>query len=61
MLKPTAFDKLQDWVTPEEARKFLRLGETAMYERLRAGEIVSRKFGRVWRIPKTALRPDTTK
>lgn len=50
-------DKLPDWMTPEEARAFLRLGKSTMYDRLRSGEIPSRRFGRQYRIAKEALRP----
>lgn len=58
IFQPMAFEALADWVTPEEGRRFLRLGKTSMYEKLRSGEIPSRRFGRQWRIPKTALRPE---
>lgn len=56
--KPMQFEALADWVTPEEGRRFLRLGKTSMYEKLRSGEIPSRRFGRLVRIPKEALRPE---
>ncbi|NOS81311.1 MAG: helix-turn-helix domain-containing protein [Nitrospira sp.] len=44
-------------MTPDEARKFLRIGRSTLYERLRSGEIHSRRFGRQFRIAKEALRP----
>lgn len=56
--EPMSFETLADWVTPDEGRVFLRLGKTSMYEKLRSGEIPSRRFGRQWRIPKSALRPE---
>ncbi|MEQ1847106.1 MAG: helix-turn-helix domain-containing protein, partial [Nitrospira sp.] len=42
---------------PEEARAFLRLGKSTLYEKLRSGEIPSRRFGRQFRIAKEVLRP----
>ena len=51
------FDQLPDWLTPQEARSFLRLGKSTLYENLRSGEIPSRRFGRQFRIAKEALRP----
>ena len=53
----TKFDQLPDWLTPQEARSFLRLGKSTLYEKLRTGEIPSRRFGRQFRIAKDALRP----
>lgn len=53
----TKFDQLPDWLTPQEVRSFLRLGKSTLYERLRSGEIPSRRFGRQFRIAKEALRP----
>ncbi|MDC8451064.1 MAG: helix-turn-helix domain-containing protein [Nitrospira sp.] len=55
---PKSLDELPDWLTPEEARSFLRLGKSTLYERLRNGEIHARRFGRQWRIPKELLRPN---
>ena len=51
------FDALPDWMTPDEAGKFLRIGRSTLYERLRSGEINSRRFGRQFRIAKEVLRP----
>lgn len=52
-----SLDRLPDWLTPEEVRVFLRLGKSTVYERLRTGEIPSRRFGRLYRVSKEALRP----
>lgn len=52
------FDQLPDWLTPEEVRSVLRLGKSTLYERLRSGEIPSRRFGRQYRIAKDSLRPN---
>jgi len=51
------FDALPDWMTVDEARKFLRLGRSTIYERIRRGEIHARRFGRQFRISKNALCP----
>ena len=51
------FDKLPDWLTPQEAREYLRLGKSTLYEKLKSGEIPARRFGRQFRISKEALRP----
>ena len=51
------FDQLPDWMTPREARSFLRLGKSTLYEKLRSGEIPSRRFGKQFRIAKESLRP----
>lgn len=53
-------DQLPDWMTPEEARAFLRLGKSTLYDRLRSGEIPARRFGRQWRIAKESLRPSSS-
>lgn len=55
-----SFDKLPDWMTVAEARRFLRLGKSTLYERLQSGEIPSRRFGRQYRIAKEAVRPVAT-
>lgn len=54
--KPS-FDRLPDWVSPEEVRVFLGLGRATVYELIRSHQLPSRKFGRQIRIPKDALAP----
>lgn len=54
---PIHFDALPDWMTPDEARKFLRIGRSTLYEQLRRGEINFRRFGRQYRIARESLRP----
>lgn len=51
------FENLPDWMTVAEARSFLRLSRSTMYDKLRSGEIPSRRFGRQFRISKESLRP----
>lgn len=55
--RSTKFDVQPDWMTVQEARIFLRLSRTTMYDRLRSGEIPARRFGRQYRIAKESLRP----
>lgn len=52
-----SFDSLPDWITPEEARRFLGLGRATVYELIRCGQLPSRRFGRQIRLPKAALAP----
>jgi excisionase family DNA binding protein len=57
LVPKSKFDDLPDWLTPQEVRSFLRLGKSTLYEKLRSGEISSRKFGKQYRISKATLRP----
>ena len=52
-----SFNALPDWLKVSEVRAFLRIGKTAIYDRIRSGEIPSRRFGRQYRIAKEAVRP----
>lgn len=54
--KPS-FDRLPDWLTPEEVRVFLGLGRATVYELIRSNKIPARRFGRRIRVPKDSLRP----
>ena len=49
------FDDLPDMCTPEQARKFLQIGKTTIFELLKVGALPGVKFGRLIRIPKAAL------
>ena len=53
----TTFDALPQFLTVEEFRTFVGLGRSTVYDLLRRGAIPHRRFGRVVRIPKSALRP----
>lgn len=55
----TMYEVLPDWMTVAEARRFLRLSRSTMYDRLRSGEIPARRFGRQYRIAKESLRPSS--
>jgi excisionase family DNA binding protein len=52
-----SFLDLEDWVTPDQARRFLRVSKSTMYELLRSNQIPSRRWGRQLRIPKEVLDP----
>ena len=52
-----AFADLKDWLTLDEARRYLRLGHHSMRARVLSGDIPSRRFGRQYRIAKESLRP----
>ena len=52
---PPRYDDLPELCTPEQARQFLQIGKNKIYEMLKAGEIDAVYFGRLARIPKTAL------
>ncbi len=54
------YEELPDLVTPEEARAFLRVGRTHLYELVKTGALPSLTFGRTIRIPKRALLGDDT-
>lgn len=51
------FDELPDWLSPAEVCAYLKLSRNTVYELIRTGEIISRKFGRMVRVPKTSLQP----
>lgn len=52
----TRYEDLPEFLTPEEARQFLGLGRTAIYEALRSGRLASVRFGRLIRVPRSALQ-----
>lgn len=51
----TRFEDLPDFLSPEETRAYLGLGRSTVYELLRQGVFPHVRFGRVIRIPRTAL------
>jgi len=52
----TAFEDLPEWLTPDETRTYLGLGRSTMYDLIRRNEVPYKKFGRIIRIPRTALQ-----
>ena len=50
------YELLPEFLTPEEFRQYLGLSRNGVYELLRRQQIPHVRFGRLIRIPKTALR-----
>ncbi len=50
------FDDLPEYLTPDEFREYLSLSRNTVYELLRRQEVPHKRFGRLIRIPKSALR-----
>ena len=53
--RTTRIDALPELLTPEEFRTVAGLGRATTYDLIRRGQIPSVRFGRVIRIPKSAL------
>lgn len=54
-LRSTPYADLPEFLTPDEFRAYLDLGRNTVYDLLKQGAVPHRRFGRVIRIPKTAL------
>lgn len=50
------FEQCPDILTVEEVCEALRMGYNAVYELLNEGKLKAYKNGRVWRIPREALK-----
>ena len=50
------YNELPELLTPAEVQDYLSLSRTTVYELLRRNEIPHVRFGRLIRIPKTALK-----
>ena len=50
------FEEYADILTVEECCEALRMGYNAIYELLNSGKLKGYRNGRVWRIPKAALK-----
>ena len=50
------FEQYPDILTVEEVCEALRMGYNAVYKLLSKGKLKAYKNGRVWRIPKEALK-----
>ena len=53
--RTTPVEALPELLTPEEFRTVAGLGRATTYELIRSGQIPSVRFGRLIRIPKSAL------
>ena len=51
----TPFGELPELLTPEEFATYAAIGRTSVYELVRRGELEHMRFGRLVRIPKTAV------
>ena len=51
----TKHDDLPAFLTPQELCAYMHVGKTTLYEILRRGELPHVKFGKLIRIPKSAL------
>lgn len=49
-------EEYADILTVDEACEALRIGYNAIYELLRTGKLKAYRNGRVWRIPKVAVK-----
>ena len=52
------FEQLPDWLCPGQARTYLGVSRSKMYELLEDKSIPSKRYGRQFRIPKAALKPE---
>ena len=50
------FEEYADILTVEECCEALRVGYIAIYELLHSGKLKGYRNGRVWRVPKAALK-----
>jgi excisionase family DNA binding protein len=61
MTKPTEpgdglrYDDLPEMLTPEEYGRWIRVSRNSAYESIRRGDVPHVRFGRLIRIPKSAL------
>jgi excisionase family DNA binding protein len=56
--QPISFDALPDWVPPAQAAEYLHSGLTTIYALCNRGVLPYKRFGRLLRVPKSALRPE---
>lgn len=57
----TPFEQLPEFLSIEELAAYLDIGRTLSYELVRRGEVANVRFGRIIRIPKSALARDGAK
>jgi excisionase family DNA binding protein len=54
--RDTKYEMLPDYLTPNEARAYLNLGRSTLYELVKRGELPAVRFGKILRIPREALK-----
>jgi excisionase family DNA binding protein len=52
---PPRYDDLPDLLTPDDARAFLQVSRNQIYHLLKTEAVPSLRFGKLIRIPKSAL------
>ena len=57
MSPDTPFHALPEYLTVQELASYLRISRNSAYALVRSEQIPSVRFGRLLRVPKTALRP----
>jgi excisionase family DNA binding protein len=57
----TPIEDLPEFLSPEEFRRYVGLGRSTVYDLLRRDELPHVRFGRVIRIPKSALQTERVK
>lgn len=50
-------EKPPDWLTPDEAADLLRVNRETIYNQIRRGALPATRMGRVYRIPRAAVKP----
>jgi excisionase family DNA binding protein len=53
----TAYGDLPEWLTPEEVQSYLDVSRNTVYSLLKEGAIPSQRWGRLIRVPRSALAP----
>jgi excisionase family DNA binding protein len=56
--KKLEFDQLPDWCTAVTVARYLESGITTVYSMCHRGVLPHKRFGRLLRVPKEALRPE---
>ena len=49
------FDEYEDMMSAEEVSEALRIGHNTVYSLLNSGELKAFRFGKNWKIPRTAV------
>jgi excisionase family DNA binding protein len=55
-MRTIPFDQLPEFLTPDEVREYLNVSRNTVYQLLRRNEIQHVRFGRLIRVPKSALQ-----
>lgn len=47
----------QEWLSPDEAAEILGVSPGTVRRLLRTGQLPGQQFGKLWRIPRSAVKP----